>query len=83
MARVLHHYLAGMNIIHIDGFDTFSLEKVASFFKHPNTAIAFYLLSSLLSAFYDVNLRASSVIVFHFSYLLPLPLLPVDYSRNK
>lgn len=33
MARVLHHYLAGMNIIHIDGFDTFTLEKVASFFK--------------------------------------------------
>lgn len=32
MARVLHHYLAGMNIIHIDGFDTFILEKVASFF---------------------------------------------------
>lgn len=23
VARVLRHYLAGMNIIHIDGFDTF------------------------------------------------------------
>lgn len=23
VARVLCHYLAGMNIIHIDGFDTF------------------------------------------------------------
>lgn len=34
MGSRVHHYLAGMNI-HIDGFDTFSLQKVASFFKHP------------------------------------------------
>lgn len=78
VARVLRHYLAGMNIIHIDGFDTFGSGKSCkSFFKRPDTAIAFYLLSSLLSVFYEVNLPASSVIVLDF------PPSPVHYSKSK